>query len=74
MKICEVIARYPLPGDEKFDASAPVYRDIVCENEAQAIAQAQSLHLDAGRRFAGTQFKVLSSKIVLCPTALPEAA
>lgn len=74
MKLFDVIARYPLPGDEQLDANAPIYRDIVCDTDAQAIAKANNLHRAARRTFAGTEFRVSSSKTVLCPTALLEAA
>jgi hypothetical protein len=74
MKIFDVIARYPLPGDEQLDANAPIYRGIACDNDDQAIAKAANLHRAAGRTFAGAEFRVSSSKTVLCPTALLEAA
>lgn len=74
MKLCDVKVTYPHPEDAAWNATAPTYRDISAETDDHAIAAAQKLHSNANRRFAGSEFTVVRSVTVLCPTALPEAA
>lgn len=58
-------------------ATGPVshrYRGIVGETEAQAIVKAQARHESAGHALVGHQFKVLECRLIICGSALQEAA
>jgi hypothetical protein len=73
VKIYDVLAQYPAPKHPEFEEEAILYRDIVCKNDKQAIERAEEQHRQAGRRFKDVEFRVSSSKTILCATLIQEA-
>jgi hypothetical protein len=48
--------------------------EVSAEQAGEALFKAEQKHAELGRRFMGFSFEVIGSRIVLCPTAIPEAA
>jgi len=74
MKLYDVLALYPAPAGTPVEDRAVLYSNIACETDAAAIAVAKDRHMNNGLRMSGVEFRVAASRIVLCPTELPEAA